>query len=146
MAEASRGPGSTGSAFGSWLGFWLQLLILGLLALVGAGFAGLGGRPGDYAAGMVLLLASVALAFLRLKHRLDGDNATWSGFLFVSNMTNLAVAIPLFTILGFVGLVIARLQSHGSLHGAGIALFVVSAVIIFLDIKYVFDRIDAGGQ
>jgi predicted transporter len=146
MAEASREPRSADSAIGPWLGFWLQLLILGLLALVGAGFAGLGRRPGDYAAGMVLILASVALAFLRLQHRLDGGDAVRSSFLFVSNMKNLTLAIPLLAILGFIGLVIARLWPHGSLHIAGIALFVVSAVIGFLDIKQVFDQADAGGR
>jgi len=28
------------------------------------------------------------------------------------------------------------------MHSAGIALFIVSGVIIFLEMKYVFDRID----
>jgi len=30
------------------------------------------------------------------------------------------------------------------MHAAGIGLFVVSGVIVFLDIKHVFDRIDSG--
>jgi hypothetical protein len=145
MAETSRVPGSADATFWSWLGFWLQFLILALLALTGAGFAAIRGGPGDYACGMLLTLGSVALAFLRLKCHLDGGDASWSGFLFVSDMKNLALAIPLLTIFGLVGLIFARISPYGSLYAAGIALFVTSAVIIFLDIKHVFDRIDAGG-
>lgn len=146
MAEQSRLPGSADRAFWSWLGFWLQFLVLALLALTGAGFAGGGRRPGDYAVGLLLTLASVALGFLRLKHHLDGGDASLSGFLLVSDMKNLAVAIPLLTIVGLAGLFIARASPHGSLHAAGIALFVAVAVIIFLDIKRVFDRIDRGAD
>ena len=137
-------PGSADRTFWSWFGFWLQFVVLGVVALFGAGFASRGVEPGDYAAGMVLALASVALAFLRLKHHYDGGDPGWSSFLFVDDMTNLAVAIPVFTILGLVGLILADNWPVGSLHVAGIGLFVASAVLIFLDIKYVFDRIEVG--
>ena len=142
MVETSRQPGSADRAFWSWLGFWLQFLVLALLALTGLAFAGRGGRPGDYATGMLLALAALVLAFQRLKHHLDGGGASWSGFLFVDDMKNLAVAIPVFTVLGLVGLFVARAWPDGSLHAAGISLFVASAIIAFLDIKRVFDRID----
>lgn len=145
MAEESRALESADRAFRSWLGFWLQFLILGFLALTGAGFASLGAAPGDYASGMLLALGSVALAFLRLKHHLDGGDPSWTRFLFVSDMKNLALVIPLLTILGLGGLAVARAWPNGSLHAAGIAFFVVSALAIFLDIKHVFDRIDADG-
>jgi hypothetical protein len=146
MAETSREPGSADRAFWSWLGFWLQFLLLGVLALTGAGFASLGGRPGDYATGMLIFLGALALAFLRLKRHLDGGDAGWGDFLFVDDMTNLAVAIPLFAILGLAGLFVARAWPYGSLHAAGIGLFAASAIIIFLDIKQVFDHIDAGHE
>jgi hypothetical protein len=146
MGEEGRAPESAARAFWSWLGFWLQFLVLGLLALTGAGFAGLGAAPGDYASGMLLALGSVVLAFLRLKHYLDRGDLSWSRFLFVSDMKNLAVVIPLFAILGLGGLVVARAWPQGSLHAAGIAFFIVSAVVVFLDVKHVFDRIDAGGE
>jgi hypothetical protein len=146
MAETSRVPGSADRAFWSWLGFWLQFLGLGLLALTGAGFASRGGRPGDYTSGMLLALGAVALAFLRLKRQLDGGPTSWSSFLFVDDMKNLTVAIPLLTILALVGLFIARDRPYGSLHAAGIGLCVASAIIIFLDIKHVFDRIDSGAD
>jgi hypothetical protein len=143
LAETGRVPGATDRAFWSWLGFWLQFLVLGLLALIGVGFASLGSRPGDYPVGMLLALAAVILAFVRLKRHLDGDDTSWTGFLFVDDMANLAVAIPVFTVIGIVGLFVARDWAYGSLHVAGIGLFVACAIIIFLDIKHVFDRIDA---
>jgi len=30
------------------------------------------------------------------------------------------------------------------MHAAGVALFIVSGAIIFLDLKHVFDRMDSG--
>ena len=58
-------------------------------------------------------------------------------------MTNLTVAIPLFAVIGLAGLFVARAWPDGSLHDAGLGLFVVSGVIIFLNIKRVFDRINS---
>jgi hypothetical protein len=142
LVETSAAPGSADRTFWSWLGFWLQFAVLGLLALLGAGFASRGTEPGDYATGMLLALASVALGFLRLKRHCDGGDPSWSGFLFVDDLTNLAVAIPVFAILGLAGLILARAWPHGSLHASGIGLFAASAVIVFLDIKHVFDRIE----
>jgi len=145
MAATSRGPGSGDRAFWTWLGFWLQFFVLGLLAIFGAGFASRGAGPGAYTTGLLLTLAALALAFQRLKSHFDGDDRSWSDFLFVDDMGDLVVAIPLFTILGLAGLVIARTWLYGSLHAAGIGLFVACAIIIFLDIKHVFDRRDRRG-
>ena len=130
-------------AFWSWLGFWLQILILGGLAILGAFAASGAERAGDYACGMVLSLAAIALAFLRLKRRLDGNKSGWADFLLVGNMWNLALAIPLFTVIGVAGLFISHAWENGAMHTAGIALFVVSGAIIFLDMKHVFDRMES---
>lgn len=140
MAQTSQVPGSEDRAFWAWLGFWLQFAVLGLLALCGADLASRGGAPGDYTTGIILAIAALAVAFLRLKRHLDGGDERWSSFLFVDRMSHLVVAIPVFTILGIFGLFVARDWRDGSLHAAGIGLFVASAVIIFLDIKHVFDR------
>ncbi len=145
MDETSRISEHAEQGFWSWLGFWVQLVVLGVLAVIGAFFASTGIGPGDYACGLLLSLAAIAFAFLRLKHRLDGGASDRSSFLFVDDMKSLAVAIPLFTIIGFAGLLLAHAWEYGSsLHTAGIGLFVISSVIIFLDIKRVFDRIDRG--
>lgn len=140
MTEAPARPESAERAFWSWLSFWLQMLVLGILAIIGAFTASGADRPGDYACGMVLSLAAIALAFLRLKDRLDGSNSGWSDFLLVGNMCNLALVIPLFSLFGLAGLFIAHAWESGLLHAAGIALFVASGAIIFLDMKHVFDR------
>jgi hypothetical protein len=89
---------------------------------------------------MALSLGAIALAFLCLKRRLDGHGSGWAEFLLVGDMWNLALVIPLFAVIGLVGLFIAHAWEAGAMHTAGIALFVVSGAIIFLDMKHVFDR------
>ena len=144
MDQTGRIPDDAERAFLSWLGFWVQFLILAVLAVIGAFVASEDGRPGDYLCGLLLSLTAVALAFLRLKHRLDGGALGWGAFLFVDDMKNLALAIPLFAVIGLVGLFVARAWESGAMHDAGLGLFVASGVIIFLDIKHVFDRVNSG--
>jgi len=146
MTEMPPTPDNAERAFWSWLGFWLQLLVLGALAIVGAFAASGADRPGDYDCGMVLSLAAIALAFLRLKDWLDGRAGGWGEFLLVDDMWNLALVIPLFTLIGLAGLFIAHAWESGAMHSAGIALFVVSGAIIFLDMKHVFDRMPPSGH
>ena len=140
MDETSPTSKETARGFWSWLGFWVQFAILGLFVAIGAFFASEGAAPGDYACGMLLILGAVVLAFLRLKHALDGGNSTWGDFLLVGDMKNLAVAIPLFVVIGLAGLFLAHAWERGSMHVAGLGLFAVSGLIVFLDIKHVFDR------
>ena len=143
MDEARRPAQTAEQAFWSWLGFWAQLFLLGALAVIGAFFATADARPGDYLSGLLLSLAALALAFLRLKHQLDGGATGWSAFLLVDDMKNLAVAIPLFTVIGLAGLFIAHAWEDGAMHFAGLSLFVASGAIVFLDIKRVYDRMDS---
>jgi hypothetical protein len=142
--EADRTIDDAGHAFRSWLGFWTQFLVLAVLALIGVFVASADARPGDYLCGMLLSLGAIALAFLRLKHWLDGGAASWGSFLFVDDMKNLAVAIPLFTVIGLAGLFVANAWETGAMHAAGLGLFVASGAIVFLDIKRVFDRMSSG--
>ena len=144
--ERPRPPESAERAFWSWFGFWVQILVLAVLAVIGAFAASGAERPGDYACGMILSLAAIALAFLRLRYRLDGGSSGLVEFLLVEDMWNLAIVVPLFAIIGLVGLFLAHAWESGAMHAAGLALFVVSGVIIFLDLKHVFDRIEARGQ
>ena len=92
------------------------------------------------------LLGAIALAFLCLKRRLDGNRSGWSDFLLVGDMRNLALVIPLFTVIGLAGLFIAHAWEDGALHATGIALFIISGAIIFLDMKHVFDRMEPPGR
>src|SRR5215471_10269921 len=81
MDRSSRRPDEAARAFWSWLSFWLQFLILGLLAVVGAFVASGAARHGEYPCGIVLSLAAIALGFLRLKHHFDSGDADWGNFL-----------------------------------------------------------------
>ena len=143
MDETDRAPDDAKGAFWRWLGFWVQFLILGLFAVIGAFVASDDARPGDYQCGLLLALAAVALAFLRLKEWFDGGALSWGNFVLVDDMKNLALAIPLFTVIGLAGLFIAHAWEDGTMHAAGLGLFVVSGVIVFLDIKQVFDRVNS---
>jgi len=143
MDEARRPAQTAEQAFWSWLGFWAQLFLLGALAVIGAFFATADARPGDYLSGLLLSLAALALAFVRLKHQLDGGATEWGAFLLVDDMKNLAVAIPLFTVIGLAGLFIAHAWEQGAMHFAGLGLYVAGAAIVFLDIKRVYDRMDS---
>ena len=60
-------------------------------------------------------------------------------------MRNLALAIAVFAALGLAGLFIAAGSEEGSLHIAGVALFVTSGLIVFLSLKKVFDTLDRQG-
>jgi len=126
----------------AWIGFWAEFAVLGLFAVLGAFFASGDGAPGDYACGLILSLAAIALAFMRLKSRFDGDAADWASFLLVDDLANLLVVIVIFTILGLTGLFTAAGFDHGGLHDAGVALFVTSGLAVFLSLKHVFDNFD----
>jgi hypothetical protein len=127
----------------SWIGFWAQFVVLALLAIVGAFFASGGGEPGDYSCGLWLSLAAIALSFLRLKQYFDAGRTDWPSFLFVDDMTNLIAVIVVFVIVGLAGLFIAAGSDSDSLQTAGIALFGVSGIAVFLSLKHVFDTLDA---
>jgi hypothetical protein len=144
--ESPRAPESAERAFWSWLGFWVQILVLAMLAVLGAFAASGAEHPSEYDCGMILVLSAIALAFLRLKHWLDGGSPGLVDCLLVEDMWNLALVVPLFTVIGLAGLFIAHAWGTGAMHAAGLALFVVSGAIIFLDLKHVFDRVEAGGQ
>ena len=145
MLQSNERSDGLGREYWSWFGFWAEFVVLGLIAIIGAYFASQGGRAGDYAAGLTLSLTAIALAFFRLKLRLDGGPADWSRSLLVGDMRNLALAIAVFTALGLAGLFIAAGSEEGSLHIAGVALFVTSGLIVFLSLKNVFDTLDRQG-
>jgi hypothetical protein len=144
--ERPRPPERAERAFWSWLGFWVQILVLAALAVIGAFAASGAEHSGEYDCGVLLSLGAIALAFLRLKHRLDGGGSGLLDFLLVGDMWNLALVVPLFAIIGLAGLFIAHAWEEGAMHAAGLALFVVSGAIIFLDLKRVFDRIETRGR
>ena len=146
MKDTARTTEPAEHAFWSWLGFWVQILVQFAFVVIGAIAASGAERPGDYGCGMALILGSIALGFLCIKNRLDGGPSGLGQFLLVDDMWNLALVIPLFVVIGLAGLFIAHAWDSGAMHAAGIALFLASGAIIFLDMKRVFDRMDARGR
>ena len=128
--------------YGAWILFWAELVVLALLAMLGASFASENRDPGDYLCGLTLALAAVALAFLRVSRRFDGAAADWGGSVLVDDIPNLTAVIVIFTALGLAGLFIAAGIAQGGLHDAGIALFLASGIAVFLNLKRVFDKLD----
>src|SRR5437879_13215996 len=123
MNETGAAPGDSERAFLSWLGFWGQFLVLGLLAMIGAFFASADQRPGDYQCGLLLSLAAIALGFLRLKHQLDGGAPGWGTFLLVDDMKGLALVMPLLLVIGLAGLFLALAWESDAMQAAGVGLF-----------------------
>jgi hypothetical protein len=139
-APASRQQSDEG--YWAWFGFWAQFVVLGALAILGLYVSGRGDDPGDYATGLLLEIGAILLAFLRLKSWFDGTSADWTSFLFVDKPAHLIVVIPLFAVIALAGLFVAA-GEPGSLHDAGIGLFVVCGLVIFLSMKRVFDKLDS---
>src|SRR5271168_4307805 len=136
MADSPTSPQLSEQGYWAWFGFWAQFVVLGALAILGL-YIGSDGAPGDYATGLMLAIAAILLAFLRLKAWFDGTSADWTSFLLVDKPAHLVVVIPLFTVIALAGLFLAA-GAPGSLENAGIGLFVVSGIIIFLSLKRVF--------
>jgi hypothetical protein len=126
----------------AWIAFWAELVGLAVLAVLGAFFASADDAPGDYACGLLLSLAAIALAAMRVKSRFDSAAADWASFLLVDDMANLLAVIVIFTILGLAGLFAASGFDRGGLHDGGVALFAASGLGVFLSMKHVFDRRD----
>ena len=143
--QSNPRPEEAGREYWTWFGFWAELVVLGLLAIAGGYFASHGGGSGDYATGLVLGVAAIALAFLRLKRRFDGAPTRWDRVLLVDDMRNLVLVIAVFVALGLAGLFVAAAEADGSLHVAGVALFATSGLIVFLSLKNVFDNLDRHG-
>jgi hypothetical protein len=118
------------------------MVVLAALTILGL-YIGSDGVPGDYATGLLLAIGAVLLAFLRLKAYFDGNTGDWTSFLFVDRPGQLVIVVPLFTVIALGGLFMGA-GAPGSLQGAGVGLFVVSGLIIFLSLKRVFDKLDSG--
>jgi hypothetical protein len=142
MNTTATPPQPTEEGLGPWFGFWAQFVVLGGLTVLGLYIAS-DGQTGDYATGLLLSIGAILLAFLRLKSWFDGTGADWTSFLFVDRPGQLVIVIPLFTIIALAGLFIAA-GSPGSLQSAGVGLFIVCGLIIFLSLKRVFDKLDSG--
>ena len=139
--NTTHSPQRPDEPLGPWFGFWAQFVVLAALAILGL-IVGSDGQPGDDVTGLMLTIGAVLLAFLRLKAWFDGTSGDWTSFLLVDKPAHLVVVIPLFTVIALVGLFVAA-GAPGTLQSAGVALFVVCGLVIFLSLKRVFDKLDS---
>lgn len=142
MARGAAGPRPGEIGIGAWIASWLELIVLGLLVVLGACFASADAEPGDYACGLILVVAALLLALLRIKRRFDGADTGWRSFLLVDDGANLVLAIIVFVILGIGGVIVAAAVGSGGIYAGGVALFAVSVIAVLLSIKRVFDNLD----
>ena len=145
MNSASTPPSSLSDEFWLWFGFWAQFVLLGLAAAIGGLYGGHSDDPDDATCGLLLMIAAIALAFPRLEHHFDGRPMGWGSALLVDDMPNLWLAIVVFAFLGLLGLITGAEAEEGALHNAGVALFVVAALAILLNMKRVFDNLERPG-
>lgn len=136
-------PKTEAQEYRAWFASWLQLAVLAVLAILGLYFAGQDDEPGDYACGLVLAIAAIVLAALRIKNQLDGSPAGWSALLLAEDPRSLLVAIALFTLLALAGLIVGGTHRSASVQDGGLALFVVSVLLVFLSMKRFFDLQEA---
>jgi hypothetical protein len=127
----------------TWFGYWAQFVVLAFFVVLGAFFGAHGGEPGDETAGVILALTAAAVAFMRLKAGFDGAPQSWEDFLFVDDMANLVFAIVVLTILGLAGLFVAAAHESGGLHNGGVALVLVAALFVLLNLKRAFDAAES---
>ncbi len=123
---------------------WLGHVFLAAAAVLGL-FTASGEVDGaTYGAGIATFLLAILVIFVRIKRQLDGDEV---GFLLpVSSTTadSLFATIAVLGVLGLVGVVLAATVG-GELYGIGLALFIITAALIFGDIKRYFDLRETGG-
>jgi hypothetical protein len=122
-----------------WIAPWL-----GHGLLVAAGIFGLStasGAPDDatYDAGMITFALAVLILAIRLKRQLDGDELGLLLPVSVGREDGLILSIALLTVLGLGGAIVAA-TTGGIFYGVGLALFIISAALIFHEIKQYFDR------
>src|ERR1051326_4529902 len=116
MNQSSAAPQSSDIGFCAWIAFWAQLVVLGVVAVLGAAFASADRAPGDDTCGLLPSLGAIALSFMLIKNRFDGETANCCAFLLVNDMKNLVATIVVYSVLGLIGLFLAAGFDHGGMH------------------------------
>jgi len=136
-AGAGLEPASLGEVW-QLIAPWLGHALLAAAAVFGLLVASGAPDSATYDAGMATFLIAIAIIAIRLKRQLDG---VYVGLLLpiaVTQEDSLYVSIALLTALGLGGAILADLVG-GVFYGIGLALFVLSAALIFSNIKRYFD-------
>lgn len=120
---------------------WLGYLFLGAAGILGLFTASAADDSASYAVGIATFALAIILIVMRMRRQLDGRE---TGFLLPVTATDsdtLFITVALLTVLGLVGAMLAA-TIGGMVYAIGLALFFVSALLIFFEIKRYFDRRD----
>jgi hypothetical protein len=122
-----------------WLGyaFLAAALVLGLFTASGAS------DRATYDSGLAAVAIAAILVAWRMKQQLDGRDIGFLVPVTPADSDTLLVTIAILAVLAVVGGVLAATVG-GTLYGIGLALVLVSAAFIFVEIKRYFDRRDGG--
>jgi len=123
------------------IGPWLGYVFLAFAALLGLFTASGAADRATYVAGMLTFAIAVAVIAMRAKRQLDGAEVGFLLPISPSDADTLVVTIAILGVLGLAGGALAATVGS-ALYGIGLALFLVCALLIFIEIKRYFDRID----
>jgi hypothetical protein len=143
---AEPAPGGRSGLAAAWrlIAPGLGYVLLAAAALLGL-FAASGAADGEaYAVGLATFALAALIIGWRLKDQFDGKDDGLLLPVTVASEDALFLLIAVMTVLGLAGLLVAA-EAEGAFHAAGIALFCVAALLIFLNIKAYFDRREGGG-
>jgi hypothetical protein len=142
-------PPPTAPAVSAWAAWrlvapWLGYGFLGGAAVLGLFTASGADDEATYASGLATFAVAALLIAWRMKQQLDGREI---GFLLpvsAEGSDTLFVAIAVLAALGLAGAILAATVG-GTVYGIGIALFIIAAAFIFVEIKRYFDRHERDG-
>jgi hypothetical protein len=138
---APTAPPLAAREFWRMLAPWFGYAFLALAGVLGLFTASGTADSATYASGMATFALAAVLVAWKLRRQFDGGEP---GFLLPTVADNpdlLLVTIALLTVLGIVGAVLAATVG-GTIYRIGLALFLVCAAFIFIEIKRYFDRAD----
>ena len=123
---------------------WLGYIFLGGAAVLGLFTASGADDEATYASGLATFAVAAVLIAWRMKQQFDGREV---GFLLpvsAAGSDTLFVTIFVLAALGLAGVILAATVG-GTVYGIGIALFIITAAFIFIEIKSYFDRRERSG-
>lgn len=138
--EAPAGAGAAWRLVAPWLGYGF----LGGAAVLGLFTASGAEDDATYASGLATVAIAALLIAWRMRQQLDGRDI---GFLLpvaAAGSDTLFVTIAVLAALGLAGAILAATVG-GTVYAIGIALFIIAALFIFIEIRRYFDRREGGG-
>jgi hypothetical protein len=141
--NAATAPALGAGAVWRMVAPWLGYAFLAVAAVLGLFTASGAGDRATYASGLATVAIAALLIAWRMKQQFDGVEV---GFLLpvsAAGPDTLFVTLVVLGVLGLAGAILAATVG-GTVYGIGIALFIIAALFIFIEIKRYFDRRERG--